>query len=70
MNENRILIVTDSSASLPAELVETLDIRVIPLWLIWNEECFLDGVDIDPPDFYQRLKNANTLPTSTQPSHT
>lgn len=68
MIEEKILVVTDSSASLPAELVGLLDIRVIPLWLIWDEDCFLDGVDIDPHSFYKRLKESRSLPTSTQPS--
>jgi len=68
MSGKKILVVTDSSASLPVGLVNDLDIRVIPLWLIWDEECFLDGVDIDPQTFYQRLRKAKTLPSSTQPS--
>ena len=68
MSGKKILVVTDSSASLPAGLVNDLDIRVIPLWLIWNEDSFLDGVDIDPQTFYQRLRTSKTLPSSTQPS--
>ena len=66
--DKKILVVTDSSASLPAALANDLGIRIIPLWLVWDEDCFLDGVDIDPHTFYQRLKEASTLPTSTQPS--
>ncbi len=68
MHDNKILVVTDSSASLPAELVSALDIRVIPLWLIWDDQCYLDGVDIAPPAFYRRLRESKTIPTSTQPS--
>jgi DegV family protein with EDD domain len=68
MIEDKVLVITDSSASLPPRLAEELDIRVIPLWLIWDEECFLDGVDIDPQSFYQRLGERKSLPTSTQPS--
>jgi len=68
MSEKKILVVTDSSASLPPELAEELDIQIIPLWLIWDDHCFLDGVDIDPHAFYQRLKESKTLPSSTQPS--
>ncbi len=68
MEKKKIFVVTDSSASLPGGLVKELDIQVIPLWLIWDEACYLDGVDIDPPTFYQRLRTANSLPTSTQPS--
>ena len=68
MNDQKILIVTDSSASLPAELTAELNIRVIPLWLVWDNQCYQDGVDIDPHTFYQRLKASKTLPSSTQPS--
>jgi len=68
VDENRILVVTDSSASLPPELAAALDIRVIPLWLIWDDQCYLDGVDIDPQVFYGRLRESKSLPTSTQPS--
>ncbi len=68
MNNNKILVVTDSSSSLPEELIKELDIRVIPLWLIWDDQCFRDGVDIDPHTFYQRLRTSESLPSSTQPS--
>lgn len=68
MNNDKILVVTDSSSSLPEELIKELDIRVIPLWLIWDDQCFRDGVDIDPHTFYQRLRTSKSLPSSTQPS--
>lgn len=68
MSSQRITVVTDSSASLPAEITTQLGICVIPLWLIWDNDCYRDGVDIQPGEFYQRLKNSTTLPSSTQPS--
>jgi DegV family protein with EDD domain len=68
MSSDKILVVTDSSSSLPEDLVRELDIRIIPLWLIWDNQCFQDGVDIDPHTFYQRLRTSKSLPSSTQPS--
>jgi DegV family protein with EDD domain len=68
MSSTKILVVTDSSSSLPEELIKQLDIRVIPLWLIWDDKCYRDGVDIDPHTFYQRLRTSESLPSSTQPS--
>lgn len=68
MNLQKIIIVTDSSAGIPDALRTKLDIRVIPLWLIWDNESFRDGVDILPNTFYQRLRTSQTLPTSTQPA--
>ena len=46
MNDQKIIVVTDSSASLPEEIKSGLDLRVIPLWLVWDNESFRDGVDI------------------------
>ena len=64
----KIVIVTDSSASIPPGTRDGLNISVIPLWLNWDGENLRDGVDIDPPTFYRRLKGSKTLPTSSQPS--
>ena len=68
MSSEKILVVTDSSSSLPESLTKELDIQVIPLWLVWDEKCYLDGVDIDSDTFYKRLRSSDSLPSSTQPS--
>ncbi|MGD8554109.1 MAG: DegV family protein [Anaerolineales bacterium] len=68
MPGQKIAVVTDSSAYIPEEACEGLDITVIPLWLIWDEQSYRDGVDIDPSTFYQRLAESDTIPTSSQPS--
>ena len=68
MSFNKIAIVTDSSTYIPAEETVGLDIHVIPLWLIWDDDRFRDGVDIQPAEFYQRLRSSKTMPSSSQPS--
>ncbi len=68
MSSQRIAVVTDSSAYIPEEALGDLSIPVIPLWLHWGDERFRDGVDIDPPAFYQRLRTEKTFPTTSQPS--
>ncbi len=68
MSAQKIAVVTDSSAYIPAELLKGLDIHVIPLWLIWDEDRLLDGIDIQPQAFYERLRTSKSLPTSSQPS--
>lgn len=68
MNGHKIAVVTDSSAYIPPAALGSLDIPVIPLWLIWGEDRFRDGVDIDPPTFYRRLRESDTFPTTSQPS--
>lgn len=64
----KIFVVTDSSAYLTAEVMGELPIAVIPLWLMWDGKSYQDGVDIHPIEFYQRLQDSKTLPTSSQPS--
>lgn len=64
----KVALVTDSTAYIPQELVEQYDIRVAPQVLIWDGETYLDGVDIQPQAFFQRLATAQTLPTSAQVS--
>lgn len=68
MSPQKIAIVTDSSAFIPDELMSGLDIHVIPVWLIWDNKSYRDGVDIRPDEFYDRLKKSKTLPTTSQPS--
>jgi DegV family protein with EDD domain len=68
MSSQRVVVVADSSAYTPDEALGGLDIPVIPLWLQWGDERFRDGVDIDPPTFYRRLRTDETIPTTSQPS--
>ena len=64
----RIVVVTDSTACIPKEALGDFDIPMIPLWLIWGDDSFRDGVDIDPPTFYSRLVDSKVFPTTSQPS--
>lgn len=63
---SKVAVVTDSTAYIPAEIIEELNIRVVPQVLIWGEESFEDGVDIQPDEFYERLNNASVMPTTSQ----
>ncbi|MCJ8011259.1 DegV family protein [Paenibacillus sp. KQZ6P-2] len=62
------VIVTDSTADIPEELVSKYDIHVIPLRLMFGEETFEDGVDISAEVFYKRLVQSDQLPTTSQAS--
>ncbi len=59
-------IVTDSSAYLPAFETDWLPIHVIPLHLIWEGRTYIDGVDIQPEDFFRRLKSYPEMPRTSQ----
>ncbi len=64
----KIAIVTDSTSYIPAELLKKYNISVAPQVLIWGEQTFRDGVDIQPEEFYARLKTAKTMPSTSQVS--
>lgn len=63
-----VRIVTDSTADLPAELVEKYGIIVVPLKVVFGQEIYRDGVDLDASTFYHRLRNSAALPTTSQPA--
>ena len=64
----KVALVTDSTAYLPADLVDKYAITVTPQSLIWGDEHFQDGVDILPDDFYRRLSSTKVMPTTAQVS--
>jgi DegV family protein with EDD domain len=63
---SKVAIVTDSTAYLPTELVNQYHLTIAPQILIWGGETFRDGVDIQPAEFYTRLKKASVMPTTSQ----
>lgn len=63
-----VAIVTDSTADIPSQLARSRSITVVPLTLNFEGRSLLDGVDIRPSEFYRKLPNATTHPTTSQPS--
>ena len=59
-------IITDSTFDLTPVQAEKLGVKVMPLTVHFGEESFRDGVDISNADFYARLREARTLPTTSQ----
>jgi DegV family protein with EDD domain len=65
----RVALVTDSTANLPAELVDQYHIHVIPLNLMFGDKTYRDNVDISVDEFYERLAAVkDNLPAPSQPS--
>jgi DegV family protein with EDD domain len=62
----KVAIITDSSAYLPQDIVDNLGIYVVPLTLHWDGESYRDGEDIRAEEFYQRLAESDTIPTTSQ----
>lgn len=63
---NKVAIVTDSTAYLPEECTKQYNISVTPLSVIWGDEVYQDGVDIESSEFYERLPKSKVMPTTSQ----
>ncbi|WP_019003661.1 DegV family protein [Cohnella laeviribosi] len=61
-------IVTDSTADIPRDVRERLGIDMIPLKVHFGEQSYLDNVDLQPAQFYEKLKASSELPKTSQPS--
>lgn len=68
MTRFKVAVVVDSTCNLTPELVARHDLHVMPQILNWEGRSLLDGLDITPRVFYERLKTAREMPTTSQPS--
>jgi DegV family protein with EDD domain len=59
-------IITDSTAYIPEKFIKQFNIIVLPQILIWGDETYRDGVDIQPSAFYNRLQSATVMPSTSQ----
>ncbi|WP_108668995.1 DegV family protein [Peribacillus acanthi] len=60
-------VVTDSTAYIPKELRDQLNIHMVSLNVIFGGESYREEIDISVRDFYEEVKNADKLPTTSQP---
>jgi DegV family protein with EDD domain len=61
-------LVTDSTSNLPHTLAADRKIYIAPLYVMWGEEMFQDGVDLTEAEFYRRLRDTEELPKTSQVS--
>jgi DegV family protein with EDD domain len=65
---SKIKIVTDSTLDMSQEMIEKLDIVVVPLSVTINGETYLDRVELEPAEFIVNMRKSSELPKSSQPS--
>jgi DegV family protein with EDD domain len=63
-----VAIVADTTAYLPADLVERHGIRLVSLYVNWEDESERESDMPNFDDFYDRLRSTDRLPTTSQPS--
>ncbi len=63
-----VALVSDSGCDLPEATAHAIALVRVPLQLAFGDETFTDGVDITPPQFYQRLVATTVPPKTSQPA--
>lgn len=64
---SQVAIVTDSTASIPEALIETLKIRWVPYYIHRGQEALRDLVTLPREAFYRWLPSADELPQTASP---
>ena len=63
-----VAVVTDSTTYLPDETLDGLGVRRVSLYVGWGDELLAEDSYDDLDAFYTRLRDSETLPTTSQPS--
>ena len=62
-----IQIVTDSTCDLPEAMIAQYGITVVPLYINFGDQSYLDGVELSRQEFYERLPDYESPPTTAVP---
>ena len=63
-----VKIITDSTADFTAAEAAELGIDIVHLRTRFGDEEYIDGVDITPHQFYEKLVESDVMPCTSQPS--
>ncbi|MEC5422867.1 DegV family protein [Virgibacillus sp. C22-A2] len=64
----KVVVMTDSTAYIPAEIRIEHGIHMVPLSVVFDDETYEEEVDITTEAFYQKVKESKNLPKTSQPS--
>lgn len=65
---SEVQIVTDSTCDLSSEILEKYNIAVVPLYVIFNEDTYKDGVEITTEGLYKKVDERGELPKTSSPT--
>ena len=63
--DKKVLITRDSTSDLTAEIIDSLNIKTVPLGITLDNQTYLDGVDIDPDFIYKYHEEHGVLPKTS-----
>jgi len=68
MKKQKVAIVTDGASSLTPAMGKEYGLDVAPVYVTFNGETYLSGVNLDAAEFYRLLRANKKLPTTAQPT--
>lgn len=63
-----IAIVTDSTSDLTPDLIENLDVAIIPLKVKLGDNYYKEGIELSKKEFWKRIATESIIPKTSQPS--
>jgi DegV family protein with EDD domain len=64
----KIAVMSDSTAYIPEKLIDQHNIHMVPLSVVFGDDAYREGIDITTEEFYQKVKEVEELPKTSQPS--
>ncbi len=64
----KVIIASDSTCDLGADLISRYDIKIVPLSVNLGERIYTDGVDINPDMIYRHYEEKHELPKTAAPN--
>lgn len=61
-------IITDSTADLGPALAQRFNIQVVPLYVVFEEQVYADGVTINIEQLFESVRRTGNLPKTSAPS--
>lgn len=65
---HQVRIFTDSTCDLSDELIQRYDIGKVPLYVVFDDQSYKDGVSIKPDKLFERVEGNGKLPKTAAPS--
>jgi len=67
VSSQRVAIIADTTTSIPDDLLQELDIHLVPYYVNIGTQTLRDVIDVGRAQFYRWLPTASKLPTTSNP---
>ncbi|WP_340013143.1 DegV family protein [Paenibacillus sp. FSL K6-1318] len=64
----KVRIFADSISDIPQEWMTKYHIGIVPLYIVFEGQSYLDRIEMDTHEMYRRVKESGKLPKTAAPS--